>query len=92
MLAEAGCHERGAGQQFGLLAHPAKSGVKVSQFGPFRAEGRPVGRPLFPFDDIQLGRQFGHAAGADVFPDDAPVDLLRAGVIAALVPAHFCYP
>src|SRR5262249_17992629 len=56
-----------------------------------RQPGGALDFPLLPFEGVQLRRQFGDGAAADVLPDDAAVDLPNA-VVEASVPAHrLCY-
>src|SRR5262249_888487 len=67
-------------------------GVESSEFGLPLAQVQGLQPASLPVESVQLRRQLGHPAGADVLADDAAVDLPAASVVPALGPAHFLLP
>jgi hypothetical protein len=80
----------GAGQQLGHRVQVVQGGVQRLHLGPHRLLPGPRGLPHLSPDGIQPGGDLAEAAAADVLAHDAAVDLARAAVAAAPVPAHFC--
>jgi len=92
VLPEPGDHEGGTGQQIGQVVqfvHGSIEGLKFDSIGSLDSLLCPS---FFTLEGIHPCYEFGIGTGANVFADDAAVDLYRTRVVAALVPAHFMLP
>jgi hypothetical protein len=87
VLVEARSQQRGTGHQVGQVGQAVQFGFKGRELGLFFANRQGLDLTLLPLQRIDLGRQFTNLAAADVFPNDAAVDLAGTTVVGA-VPAH----